>query len=62
MKNLSLNLVKPENSDIEFKKTQFPDGQQDIQITSIFKTTEIYSPKFSQKDLKMKFKTNYNIN
>ena len=40
MKNLSLNLVKPENSDIEFKKTQFPDGQQDIQITSIFKTTE----------------------
>jgi hypothetical protein len=40
MKNLSLNLVNSDNSDIDFKITQFPDGQQDVQITSIFKYTQ----------------------
>lgn len=40
MKNLTLNLVNSDNSDIDFKITQFPDGQQDVQITSIFKYTQ----------------------
>jgi ribose-phosphate pyrophosphokinase len=58
MKNLTLNLVHSDKSDIEFKITQFPDGQQDVQITSTFITTQdvqvrILSHLNSFKDLEL---------
>jgi ribose-phosphate pyrophosphokinase len=40
MKSVSLNLVKSENSDVDYKITKFPDGQQDLTIISHFKIVE----------------------
>lgn len=52
----TLNLAYPEKSDIQFEKTQFPDGQQSIKITSDVlseRAIKIYSRFTSFRDLEL---------